>query len=101
MQYNVTKCTGGAYTYKDAIRVLPSMHLRIMIWPPCHVVPSAGIYFGKPKGFGTDENGNRTGFNTMIYSTPEVRLIPFVRYSLLHSHGTVYSTPEVQSHSAP
>lgn len=32
-----------------------------------------GIYFGQPRGFGTDEQGNRTGFNTMVYSEPEVR----------------------------
>ena len=31
-----------------------------------------GIYFGQPRGFGTDEQGNRTGFNTMVYSEPEV-----------------------------
>ncbi len=31
-----------------------------------------GIYFGKPKGFGKTEAGARTGYNTMIYSEPEV-----------------------------
>jgi 3-isopropylmalate dehydrogenase len=31
-----------------------------------------GIYFGQPRGFGTDDQGNRTGFNTMVYSEPEV-----------------------------
>jgi hypothetical protein len=25
-----------------------------------------GIYFGKPKGFGVNEEGHRTGFNTMV-----------------------------------
>ena len=34
-----------------------------------------GIYFGKPKGFGEDENGNKTGFNTMVYSVPEIERI--------------------------
>ena len=39
-----------------------------------------GIYFGKPKGFGEDENGNRTGFNTMIYSVPEIERIARVGF---------------------
>lgn len=34
-----------------------------------------GIYFGQPRGFGKDEQGNRTGFNTMVYSEPEVRMV--------------------------
>jgi len=32
----------------------------------------SGIYFGKPRGFGTDENGEETGFNTEIYAAHEV-----------------------------
>ena len=39
-----------------------------------------GIYFGKPKGFGEDEDGNRTGFNTMIYSVPEIERIARVGF---------------------
>jgi 3-isopropylmalate dehydrogenase len=35
---------------------------------------TGGIYFGNPKGFGENERGERTGFNTMIYSEPEVSL---------------------------
>jgi Isocitrate/isopropylmalate dehydrogenase len=35
-----------------------------------------GIYFGQPRGFGTDDQGNRTGFNTMVYSEPEVSWLP-------------------------
>lgn len=35
-----------------------------------------GIYFGQPRGFGTDDQGNRTGFNTMVYSEPEVSRFP-------------------------
>lgn len=31
-----------------------------------------GIYFGKPRGFGTNENGDDIGFNTEVYSTSEV-----------------------------
>ena len=31
-----------------------------------------GIYFGRPRGFGTNENGEETGFNTEIYAAHEV-----------------------------
>lgn len=31
-----------------------------------------GIYFGKPRGFGTNEKGEDIGFNTELYSTTEV-----------------------------
>ncbi len=33
-----------------------------------------GIYFGEPRGFGVNAEGHRTGFNTDIYSEPEVRV---------------------------
>jgi len=39
-----------------------------------------GIYFGKPKGFGVDEHGHKTGFNTMIYSVPEIERIARVGF---------------------
>lgn len=34
--------------------------------------PLPGIYFGKPRGFGTNEKGQDIGFNTEVYSTTEV-----------------------------
>ena len=43
------------------------------------VFTASGIYFGTTKGFGVNENGDRTGFNTMIYAVPEVRS-PVYRY---------------------
>ncbi|MED6193224.1 3-isopropylmalate dehydrogenase 2, chloroplastic [Stylosanthes scabra] len=33
---------------------------------------TGGIYFGKPRGFRTDENGEEAGFNTEIYSQHEI-----------------------------
>ena len=33
-----------------------------------------GIYFGKPRGFGVNENGQEIGFNTEVYATHEVVL---------------------------
>ena len=41
-----------------------------------------GIYFGKPKGFGTNEKGDRMGYNTMVYSEPEVDRIAKVAFEL-------------------
>jgi hypothetical protein len=38
----------------------------------------AGIYFGRPRGFGTNDNGEETGFNTEIYSVSEVTAV-FIR----------------------
>lgn len=38
-----------------------------------------GIYFGKPRGFGTNDSGEETGFNTEVYSVSEVPP-PSIRY---------------------
>ena len=43
---------------------------------------TGGIYFGKPKGFGVNERGERTGFNTMIYSVPEIDRIAKVAFEI-------------------
>ncbi|KAH7857124.1 hypothetical protein Vadar_009230 [Vaccinium darrowii] len=32
---------------------------------------TGGIYFGKPRGFGTSENGQEVRFNTEVYATYE------------------------------
>jgi 3-isopropylmalate dehydrogenase len=42
----------------------------------------AGIYFGTPRGFGTTINGDRTGFNTDIYSAEEVDRIARVAFEM-------------------
>ena len=36
------------------------------------VILESGIYFGKPRGFGTNEEGEDIGFNTEVYATHEV-----------------------------
>jgi len=41
-----------------------------------------GIYFGEPRGFATDAAGVRRGFNTMVYSEPEVERIARVAFRL-------------------
>jgi len=43
---------------------------------------TGGIYFGKPKGFGVNEQGDRTSFNTMIYSVPEIDRIAKVAFEI-------------------
>jgi 3-isopropylmalate dehydrogenase len=48
---------------------------------------TGGIYFGNPKGFGKNERGERTGFNTMIYSEPEVDRIARVGFETARKRG--------------
>lgn len=36
---------------------------------------TGGIYFGQPRGLDTGENGQRRGYNTLVYSEDEVRRI--------------------------
>lgn len=43
---------------------------------------TGGIYFGKPKGFGVNDAGERIGFNTMVYSEPEVDRIAKVAFEI-------------------
>jgi hypothetical protein len=47
-----------------------NLHMQMVFFCVCVCVP--GIYFGKPRGFGTNDNGENTGFNTEVYSVPEV-----------------------------
>eukprot|EP00882_Tetradesmus_deserticola_P012692 GHRQ01013451.1.p1 GENE.GHRQ01013451.1~~GHRQ01013451.1.p1 ORF type:complete len:342 (+),score=160.43 GHRQ01013451.1:156-1181(+) len=39
-----------------------------------------GIYFGQPRGFGTNDKGERIGFNTDVYSESEVERIARVAF---------------------
>eukprot|EP00250_Pteridium_aquilinum_P003274 c13598_g1_i1 orf=214-1470(-) len=43
---------------------------------------TGGIYFGQPKGFGTNSNGERIGFNTEVYSVSEVDRIARVAFEI-------------------
>lgn len=36
---------------------------------------TGGIYFGQPRGIRTEDDGTRTGFNTMVYRESEIRRI--------------------------
>ncbi|KAI7980702.1 MOB kinase activator-like 1A, partial [Camellia lanceoleosa] len=44
---------------------------------------TGGIYFGKPTGFGTNENGDEIGFNTEVYVTYEIDRIAHVAFETL------------------
>ncbi|KAL8042940.1 hypothetical protein ABFX02_09G085600 [Erythranthe guttata] len=41
---------------------------------------TGGIYFGKPRGFGTNENGEEIGFNTEVYAVHEIDRIARVAF---------------------
>ncbi|KAL9156593.1 hypothetical protein ABFS82_09G088100 [Erythranthe guttata] len=41
---------------------------------------TGGIYFGKPRGFGTNENGEEIGFNTEVYAAHEIDRIARVAF---------------------
>lgn len=43
---------------------------------------TGGIYFGKPRGIRTLENGERQGFNTLVYSESEVARIARVAFEI-------------------
>ncbi len=40
------------------------------------------VYFGQPRGMRTNDKGEREGFNTMVYSEPEVRRIAHVAFGI-------------------
>ncbi|KAI8470942.1 MAG: 3-Isopropylmalate dehydrogenase, splicing variant a [Monoraphidium minutum] len=46
-----------------------------------------GIYFGQPRGFGVNEKGDRIGFNTDVYSEPEVERIARVAFEAAQKRG--------------
>lgn len=41
---------------------------------------TGGIYFGKPRGFGTNENGEEIGFNTEVYASYEIDRIARIAF---------------------
>lgn len=41
---------------------------------------TGGIYFGKPRGFGKDENGEDIGFNTEVYAAYEIDRIARIAF---------------------
>ena len=48
---------------------------------------TGGIYFGQPRGVRTLDNGERQGFNTLVYSESEVRRIGKVAFDIAMKRG--------------
>ncbi|CAL5444161.1 unnamed protein product [Camellia sinensis] len=48
---------------------------------------TGGIYFGKPRGFGTNENGDEIGFNTEVYAIYEIDRIARVAFETARKRG--------------
>ncbi|XP_027187150.1 3-isopropylmalate dehydrogenase 2, chloroplastic-like isoform X2 [Cicer arietinum] len=48
---------------------------------------TGGIYFGKPRGFGTNGHGEEIGFNTEIYTAHEVDRIARVAFNIARKRG--------------
>lgn len=48
---------------------------------------TGGIYFGKPRGIRTLENGEREGYNTYVYSESEIRRIAKVAFESAQKRG--------------
>ena len=48
---------------------------------------TGGIYFGQPRGVETLENGERRGFNTLVYTESEIRRIAQVAFDIARKRG--------------
>ncbi len=48
---------------------------------------TGGIYFGEPRGIRTNADGEREGFNTLVYSEPEIDRIARVAFDIAMKRG--------------
>nr|XP_043618352.1 3-isopropylmalate dehydrogenase 2, chloroplastic-like [Erigeron canadensis] len=48
---------------------------------------TGGIYFGKPRGFGTNESGEEIGYNTEVYAAYEIDRIARVAFETARKRG--------------
>ena len=48
---------------------------------------TGGIYFGEPRGVTTGENGKRRGFNTLVYSEPEIERIAHTAFEVARARN--------------
>lgn len=48
---------------------------------------TGGIYFGQPRGIRTEEDGTRTGFNTLIYNESEIQRIAHSAFQVARLRG--------------
>jgi len=49
---------------------------------------TGGIYFGQPRGIRTLENGERQGYNTLVYCESEVKRIAQVAFDIARKRGS-------------
>ena len=49
---------------------------------------TGGIYFGKPRGVRTLENGEREGYNTLVYKESEIRRIAQVAFDIARKRNS-------------
>ena len=49
---------------------------------------TGGIYFGQPRGIRTLENGERQGYNTLVYKESEVKRIAQVAFDIARKRGS-------------
>ncbi|MGB3627785.1 MAG: 3-isopropylmalate dehydrogenase [Henriciella sp.] len=64
----------GASTLKrDIVEGLDLMIVREL---------TSGVYFGEPRGIDTDENGVRRGYDTSIYTAPEIERVARVAFEI-------------------
>jgi 3-isopropylmalate dehydrogenase len=56
--------------------------LHIHSYGTCYNICLAGIYFGQPRGFGKNDKGEDTGFNTEVYSASEIDRITRVAFEV-------------------
>lgn len=49
---------------------------------------TGGIYFGEPKGVEVLKDGTRKGFNTLVYTTPEIQRVARVAFDLAKKRGS-------------
>ncbi|WP_300391597.1 3-isopropylmalate dehydrogenase [Henriciella sp.] len=43
---------------------------------------TSGVYFGEPRGIDTDENGVRRGYDTSVYTAPEIERVTRVAFAI-------------------
>lgn len=43
---------------------------------------TSGVYFGQPRGIDTDENGVRRGYDTSVYTAPEIERVTRVAFEI-------------------
>ena len=48
---------------------------------------TGGIYFGEPRGIETLDNGDKHGYNTMTYTTPEIKRIGKVAFEMAQTRA--------------